>query len=85
MRMSRHKVTAGGQIQLPAPVRNRWKTSTVEVIDGGDHVVVRPAPENPFLALLGALAAEGIDSSALRERARLDERAAEERRQPPAR
>ena len=78
--MTRHKVTSGGQIQLPAPIRNRWRTSVVDVIDEGDHIVVRPAPENPFLGLLGALDGHGLDSSALRVAARRDERRAEDRR-----
>lgn len=79
---SRMRVSKGGQISLPAPIRHRWGTSTVVLDDQGDHVVIRPAPDDPIAAAEGALAAEFgfIDIDAMRRQARSDERTAERRR-----
>jgi bifunctional DNA-binding transcriptional regulator/antitoxin component of YhaV-PrlF toxin-antitoxin module len=55
--MVRHVVTAGGQISLPADVRRRWGTKAVSLEDLGDHVVVRPLPDDPIAAARGALKA----------------------------
>ena len=73
------KVTAGGQVSLPAAVRRRWRTKTVRVEDHGDHVVVRPLPDDPVAAARGALKGR-IDIAKLRAEAREDEAAAEARR-----
>ncbi|MDX6699035.1 MAG: hypothetical protein QOE65_2432 [Solirubrobacteraceae bacterium] len=40
------KLTTGGQITVPAHVRKRWKTERVTVEDRGDHLIVRPMPED---------------------------------------
>jgi bifunctional DNA-binding transcriptional regulator/antitoxin component of YhaV-PrlF toxin-antitoxin module len=74
-----HKVTAGGQVSLPAAVRRRWKTKNVRVEDHGDYVVVRPLPDDPVAAARGALK-ERIDTAKLRAEAREDEASAEARR-----
>jgi bifunctional DNA-binding transcriptional regulator/antitoxin component of YhaV-PrlF toxin-antitoxin module len=77
--MKIRKITTGGQISLPADVRQRWGTRRVGVEDLGDRVVVTPIPDDPIAAARGAL--EGrIGSSRLREQARSDEAAAEARR-----
>ncbi len=73
------KVTAGGQVSLPAAVRRRWRTKTVRVEDHGDHVVIRPLPDDPIAAARGALKGR-IDTAKLRAEAREDEAAAEARR-----
>ena len=73
------KITTGGQISLPASVRSRWGTKVVTVEDLGDHVVVRPLPDDPIAAARGALK-EDVSTKALRETARKDETAAESRR-----
>jgi AbrB family looped-hinge helix DNA binding protein len=78
--MKRRKITTGGQISLPAAVRNRWGTSTVVVEDLGDHVVVRPLPDDPIAAARGALKGQVGSTSQLRARARKDEAAAQQRR-----
>ena len=76
-----HKVTKGGQISLPAQVRQRWQANAVGIEDLGDHVVVRPLPDDPIAAARGALKARIRASSAeLRSKARHDEAAAETRR-----
>lgn len=41
---------------MPAVVRQRWKTKVVVADDRGDHLVLRPAPEDPIEAALGAFA-----------------------------
>ncbi|HEX5584395.1 hypothetical protein [Gaiella sp.] len=76
------KITTGGQISIPAPIRRRWGTSTVSLDDQGDRIVIEPAADDPIAAAEGALAAElaGVGPAALRRRARKDERAAEARR-----
>lgn len=56
MVMKRLKISAGGQVSVPADVRNRWKTKVVVADDRGDHLVLRPAPEDPIEAALGAFA-----------------------------
>jgi bifunctional DNA-binding transcriptional regulator/antitoxin component of YhaV-PrlF toxin-antitoxin module len=73
------KITAGGQISLPASVRKRWGTRRVRVEDLGDQIVVTPLPDDPIAAARGALGGP-IDLEALRERARRDEAIAEARR-----
>jgi hypothetical protein len=75
-----HKITAGGQVSLPAPVRRRWRTKTVRVEDHGDYVVVRPLPDDPIAAARGALKGRIGDTRDLRAAARDDETAAEGRR-----
>jgi AbrB family looped-hinge helix DNA binding protein len=78
----RMKISKGGQISIPAPIRHRWGTSTVAVEDHGDRIVVAPAPDDPIAAAEGALATElrGLDAGRLRRRAREEERIAEQRR-----
>ncbi len=79
---TRMKISKGGQISIPAPIRHRWGTSMVALEDHGDRIVVQPAPDDPIAAAEGALAGElpGFDAAALRRRARADERIAEARR-----
>jgi AbrB family looped-hinge helix DNA binding protein len=81
MIMSRTKITRGGQISIPAFIRRRWNTSTLSLEDLGDHVVLRPAADDPVSAARGALAAEiKTRSGELRQAARLAESGAERRR-----
>ncbi len=56
MVMKRLRISAGGQVSVPADVRNRWKTRVVVADDRGDHLILRPAPEDPIDAALGAFA-----------------------------
>jgi bifunctional DNA-binding transcriptional regulator/antitoxin component of YhaV-PrlF toxin-antitoxin module len=77
--MSVRRITKGGQVSLPAAVRNRWKTERVRVEDLGDRLVITPVPDDPIAAARGAL--EGrISSVGLRNKARKDEAVAEARR-----
>ena len=56
MIMKRLRISAGGQVSVPADVRKRWKTKVVVADDRGDHLVLRPAPEDPIEAARGAFA-----------------------------
>lgn len=78
----RMKISKGGQVSIPATIRNRWGTSTVAMEDHGDWIVLQPAPDDPIAAAGGALADEfaGINLQRLRQNAREDELAAEARR-----
>ena len=55
-KMWRHKVTSAGQVSIPAEVRERWAASNVLIVDEGEQLVLRPAPDNPIEALRGILA-----------------------------
>lgn len=78
----RVKISKGGQISIPAPIRHRWGTSAVALEDLGDRIVLEPAAEDPIAAAEGALAGKlaGLDVGELRRTAREDERLAEARR-----
>jgi len=78
--MKMRKITAGGQVSLPASVRRRWGTTSVSIEDAGDHVILRPLPDDPIAAARGALKGKLPSTSELRARARKDEAAAERRR-----
>lgn len=54
MIMKRLKISAGGQVSVPATVRHRWNTRVVVADDRGDHLILRPAPEDPIEAAMGA-------------------------------
>jgi AbrB family looped-hinge helix DNA binding protein len=51
-------ISRGGQVSVPAEVRKRWGTRAVLVDDRGDHVVLRPAPDDPIASVRGAFAQE---------------------------
>ncbi len=55
----RMKISKGGQVSIPAPIRKRWGTTTVTLDDQGDQIVLRPAPDDPIAAAAGAFAGEG--------------------------
>jgi bifunctional DNA-binding transcriptional regulator/antitoxin component of YhaV-PrlF toxin-antitoxin module len=54
MTMKRLRISAGGQVSVPAAVRQRWKTRVVVAEDRGDHLILRPAVEDPIEAAGGA-------------------------------
>ena len=74
------KVTTSGQVSLPAPIRRRWGTAQVVIEDEGDHVVVRPLPDEPIAAACGSLKRHGFPSEAIRARERSAENARQHRR-----
>jgi AbrB family looped-hinge helix DNA binding protein len=53
--MWRHRVTAAGQVSIPAEIRDRWHASTVLIEDEGDRIVLRPIADDAVEALIGIL------------------------------
>jgi bifunctional DNA-binding transcriptional regulator/antitoxin component of YhaV-PrlF toxin-antitoxin module len=79
--MKTARITAGGQISIPAAVRRRWGTRRVSIEDRGDSLVIAPLPEDVIAALRGSLKGEiRASTDELRQRARADEEAAERRK-----
>jgi bifunctional DNA-binding transcriptional regulator/antitoxin component of YhaV-PrlF toxin-antitoxin module len=78
----RMRISRGGQISIPAPIRHRWGTSTVALEDRGSQIVIEPAPDDPIAAAEGALAGElgALDAAKLRRTVRREDAAAERRR-----
>jgi hypothetical protein len=58
---------------LPAEVRRRWGAKVVVIVDAGDRVVVRPAPDDPIAALRGKYASTSSSSARMRADARAQE------------
>lgn len=52
----RMKISKGGQVSIPAPIRKRWGTTTITLDDQGDQIVLKPAPDDPIEAAAGAFA-----------------------------
>lgn len=75
----RLRISKGGQVSLPAPIRRRWATDALVIEDLGDRVVLRPIPADPIAAAKGAFPSKGSAERA-RDRIRREEQAAEERK-----
>lgn len=71
------RVTASGQVSLPAALRRRWRAAAVLVIDKGDYAIVRPIPADPVSALRGVHRGAGPTS----DEARAAERDADDEQQ----
>jgi bifunctional DNA-binding transcriptional regulator/antitoxin component of YhaV-PrlF toxin-antitoxin module len=76
--MVQARVTASGQISLPAEVRRRWGAKVVMIVDSGDRLVVWPVPDDPVSALRGKYASIGTSSADMRREARAEDRAGED-------
>jgi len=78
----RMKISRGGQVSIPAPIRKRWGTTTVTLEDRGGEIVLRPAPDDPLEAAAGAFADEatGPNLDTIRREEREAELEAEERK-----
>jgi len=78
----RMKISKGGQISIPAPIRKRWGTGTLTLEDRGEEIVLRPAPDDPIAAAAGAFAGIGpkIDWEAVTREEREAEAEAEDRK-----
>jgi bifunctional DNA-binding transcriptional regulator/antitoxin component of YhaV-PrlF toxin-antitoxin module len=84
MLMRRLKISAGGQVSVPAVVRQRWNTRVVVADDRGDHLILRPAVEDPIEAAAGAFKDyPGPSSDEMRRLNREEEKRAEERKFGP--
>jgi bifunctional DNA-binding transcriptional regulator/antitoxin component of YhaV-PrlF toxin-antitoxin module len=74
-------ISQNGQVSIPAQARARWRTRKVLVVDLGDRVVMRPAPDQDGIAeLQGKYADRGPDTAAARRQARRADAAAARRR-----
>jgi len=84
MTMRRLKISAGGQVSVPAAVRQRWKTRVVTADDRGDHLILRPALEDPIEAARGAFKDyPGPSTDEMRRQFREEEQRANERKFGP--
>jgi len=63
-------VSRNGQVSIPADARARWNTRQVIVVDLGDRVVMRPAPEQPINELEGKYRGRGPSADTARHQAR---------------
>lgn len=66
-------VSGNGQVSIPAGARARWKTRKVIVVDLGDRVVMRPAPDEPVAKLEGKYRTRGPSSDQARRQARRED------------
>ena len=73
-------ISQGGQIQIPAEVRRRWKTRNVIVEDGGTFLRISPMPEDPISAAAGSLVGPGPSAEEALRQLREDEAAFESRK-----
>jgi hypothetical protein len=75
------RISRGGQLSIPAPIRRRWATDRVLLEDRGDAIVVRPIPADPLAAARGSMRVPGGPTSdELREMARAEEAGSEARK-----
>jgi bifunctional DNA-binding transcriptional regulator/antitoxin component of YhaV-PrlF toxin-antitoxin module len=75
------KVSANGQVSIPAEARSRWHADRVVVVDLGDRVVVRPLPADPIGALEGRYGGKGPSTTRARRQARAEDAALARRKQ----
>ena len=74
------RISRGGQVTVPAPVRRRWETERVALEDHGDYLLLRPVAD-PIDGFVGFAAKAGAPASAeMRAQSRAEEAAAEARR-----
>lgn len=73
-------ISRNGQVSIPADARARWGTRRVVVADMGDHVVIRPLPEDPIGSLAGKYAGRGPATDDLRRQDRESDATREARR-----
>jgi bifunctional DNA-binding transcriptional regulator/antitoxin component of YhaV-PrlF toxin-antitoxin module len=78
--VQRKRITAGGQVSIPAAVRARWRTRHVLIEDLGDAVRIRPAPADDSIERLHGIYPAGVPSDDLRRAARDEDADAEQRR-----
>ena len=69
------KLSVNGQISIPSEVRKRWNVIKMTVVDCGDHLVIRPAPDDPVSALAGKYAGRGPSVDEMRAIARAEDAA----------
>lgn len=67
------KVSANGQVSIPAEARARWQSDRMLVVDLGDRVVMRPLGPNPIAELAGKYAGRGPNTAEARRQARAED------------
>ena len=80
------KVSANGQVSIPAEVRARWRaerwtTERVVIADMGDYIAMRPMSENPFEELVGKYPGKGPSTDEMRRMDREEDARYEEVRE----
>jgi bifunctional DNA-binding transcriptional regulator/antitoxin component of YhaV-PrlF toxin-antitoxin module len=75
------KVSSNGQVSIPAAARSRWHADQVVVVDLGDHIVMRPLPDDPVDALRGKYRHRGPSTDDARRRSRAGDGATERPKQ----
>lgn len=78
--MELRRITAAGQVSIPAEARRRWAAQRVLFEDRGDHLIVRPVADDPVAAARGVLKGRLPATETLRAAARRDEAAAGRKR-----
>jgi len=74
------RISRGGQVTVPAPVRRRWETERVALEDHGDYLLLRPLAD-PIDDFVGFAGGRGVPTSEqMRAQSRAEEAAAEARR-----
>lgn len=74
----------GGAVPVPDAVRERWKTRFLVAEDHGDHLVLRPDPEDPVTLARGAFKNSlGPSPEEMKQMEREEEREIEERKYGP--
>jgi bifunctional DNA-binding transcriptional regulator/antitoxin component of YhaV-PrlF toxin-antitoxin module len=71
MRISR--ISKGGQVSIPAAVKNRWGTERILIEDRGTALVLRPLPDDPIGAALSLFPAGRPSTDEIRSRLREEE------------
>ena len=75
------KVSANGQVSIPAEVRARWNTERVAIADMGDYIVMGPMSENPLDELVGRYQGKGPSTDEMRRMDRDEDAHYEEARE----
>jgi hypothetical protein len=73
-------ISKGGQVSIPASVKNRWGTRQVMIEDQGDALVLRPLPADPIGAALDLFDTGGPTTDEIRAQLREEDAAVEARR-----
>ncbi len=82
--MERLRVSAEGGVPMPADVQARWKTRFLVAEDCGDHLILRPDPEDPVALAWGAFKnSSGPSTDEMKRMEREEEREIEERKYGP--
>ncbi len=69
------KVSANGQVSIPAKARERWGARRMLVVDLGDRIVMRPLPDDALGTLRGKYSKRLAPTDQIRNQTRLDDEA----------